>query len=578
MTEAPASNTDRAGRSQSRNRVLERLGPTLVERELLTADALEELEHRVKWLNEPMDRIIAREALVPEEELLDILSELSGIPLIRLAETRVDDEAVKKVPTRVAAHYEVMPIRLEPGVLTLAACRVPDLKEEDHLRVLLNCSLRWSLTRKREISECVKHYYGVGIETYIRAGLAGGEAAPTGAGESVDGETNSHVLAFVRRVIEDAIQSDATDVHFEPYEDRLRLRYRIDGVLYPVPLPAGADNYQRAIMSSIKVMAQLNIAEKRLPQDGGFTFEADNRSFDIRVSVLPSRHGETVNLRILNRTTVFLSMEELGLRPEQLATMQEIVSQPYGVVLFTGATGSGKTTSLYAALAWLNDSERKIITIEDPVEYQLSGITQIQVLPQIGLTFAAGLRSVLRHDPDVILIGEIRDDETARIAVSAAMTGHMVFSTLHTNESASGLLRLVEMGVEPYLVSSSVQAIVAQRLVRRICRTCKQPAGISEGALEQIRARNPEVPGNAEFFKGAGCADCRFTGYSGRKAVFEIMNMTDEIRALVVERASSTAILNRAIEQGLETLRQGAWRYAMEGVTTVDDVLRVTRR
>lgn len=566
--------------AQTAAQVMERLARRLVDEGHLTQDAMEELDHRVKWLNEPLDHLLRKEERIPESLLLETLSDITGMSIVDLSDVRIGDDAVRRVPAKVATHYHVIPLYVEAGTLTVATSHVHDVREADHLRMLLDCPIRWVLAKHKEIDECIKHYYGVAVEAYIDAGLAGRVGGEEGvAGEpGTASDESRHVLAFARRIIEDAIRSDATDVHIEPYEDNLRLRYRIDGVLYPVPLPQGAERYQRAIVSSIKVMAQLNIAEHRLPQDGAFALETDGRSFDLRVSILPSRHGETANLRILNRTTVFLSMEQLGLRSDQLEIMKRIMSEPYGVVLFTGATGSGKTTSLYAALAWLNDTERKIITIEDPIEYQIPGITQMQVQPGIGFTFASGLRSVLRHDPDVILIGEIRDTETANIAISAAMTGHLVFSTLHTNDSPGGLLRLVEMGVEPYLVASSVQAMVAQRLVRRVCESCRESAEIDPRVLEDLHAQNPELARGADFSHGRGCPACRFTGYSGRKAVFEVLVMDDDIRALVVGRASSREIMQRAKASGLVTLRQGAWSCALEGITTVDDVLRVTRR
>jgi type II secretory ATPase GspE/PulE/Tfp pilus assembly ATPase PilB-like protein len=331
-------------------------------------------------------------------------------------------------------------------------------------------------------------------------------------------------------------------------------------------------------VSSLKIMPALNIAERRLPQDGRIEWKAGQESFDLRVSVLPTRHGEAVNLRILNRRSTFMRLTDLGFRPDQYEIIQDLAGQPYGMVLFTGPTGSGKTTSLYAALAHLNDAERKIITIEDPVEYQMAGITQLQVQPSIGFTFAAGLRSILRHDPDVVLIGEIRDGETAGIAVSAALTGHLVFSTLHTNDSAASLTRLVDMGIEPYLVASSVHGIVAQRLVRRLCPQCAEPEPLAGRMREELDALQPGGADSGRIRRGRGCPHCRFTGYSGRRPIFEIIEMNDELRAMVVDRASSAVLMRHAVSRGLVTLRRAAWDLVLKGETSVEELLRVTRR
>jgi type II secretory ATPase GspE/PulE/Tfp pilus assembly ATPase PilB-like protein len=343
-----------------------------------------------------------------------------------------------------------------------------------------------------------------------------------------------------------------------------------------IPMPQGVERLQKAIISSIKVTAQLNIAEKRLPQDGRFGMSVNGQDLDIRVSVLPSQHGEAANMRILNRREIFLKMGDLGLRDFQLAMLEEFVALPHGIILFTGATGSGKTTSLYASLSRINNEDLKIITVEDPVEYQLAGVTQMQVHPEIDFTFANGLRSILRHDPDVVLIGEIRDSETARIATSAALTGHLVFSTLHTNDAPSAITRLVDMGIEPYLVSSSLEGVIGQQLLRRVCPTCRKPVDVDPRVADEIRQGLPGAPADLHFYQGTGCPDCRFTGFSGRKGVFEVLAMDDDIRALTVERTSSATIMHRAVENGLVTLRQSAWMLVVDGMTSVDEVLRVT--
>ena len=379
-------------------------------------------------------------------------------------------------------------------------------------------------------------------------------------------------------MIDDAIQANATDIHVEPLENGLRVRFRIDGILYPITLPAGIDQYRRAVVSSIKVMAQLNIAERRLPQDGRFTRVTDGHSYDVRVSVLPARHGETISLRILNRQSTFLDLEELGLEQQQRAEIEDLMALTHGIVLFTGPTGSGKTTSLYATLAKLNTDERKIVTLEDPIEYDLAGVTQMQVQQEIGFTFPSGLRSILRHDPDVILIGEIRDSETASIAVGSSLTGHLVLSTLHTQSAAGAVVRLMDMGVEPYLVAASVQGMIAQRLLRRICPTCRETYIESQPVESEALGLFPGLESPIQFHRGRGCPNCRYIGYSGRQAVFEVFPMNEELRRLVIDRAPTSALVQHALSLGFTTLRHNAWRCAVDGVTTVGEVLRITRR
>ncbi len=552
--------------------VMQGIGRLLVGKGLLSPDRMEELEHRAQWLDEALDRVIRRERVVPETELLNAVREVTGIPVCRLGQLEVQDDAVAAVPARLADHYRIMPLSLADETLTVASYRVYDVAEEDHLRVALGYPLRWVLAPSRDISESIKHYYGVGIGAFRVGSNEDGDA------NSESDEAGSNIVHFVEDLLTDAIRSDATDVHIEPYKHELRLRYRIDGVLFRIALPHGAERHRRAIVSSIKVLAQLDIAEKRLPKDGRFSFEVDDVAYDIRVSVLPTRYGEAVNLRILNRHSTLMTLEQLGVDDDQLGLIADMTAQPHGMVLFTGPTGSGKTTSLYAALAKLNGEDRKIVTIEDPVEYEIKGITQLQVHPEIGFTFASGLRSILRHDPDVVLVGEIRDDETARIAIGAAMTGHLVLSTLHTNDSISAIPRLIDMGVEPYLVAAAVTGVVAQRLVRRVCDTCKAPVNIDDVVRQRILAEWPDCAIPDIFHEGHGCPDCRFTGYRGRRAILEILVVDEALRTLAAERAPSSLLLDHALNQGLVPLRTQGWKAAIAGETTVTDVMRVTRR
>ncbi len=560
---------------RSRAEVQSQLMTLLREREILDQNQLEDISRRAAWLEEPLEKILLRENLVEEADILAMLSSISGVPVLLMARMEIDKQAVDCVPPRTALTYHVMPVRLKNGVLTLATDHVWEVNEEDQLRVMLGYAIQWVLSTTTEIMACIRHYYGVGVETFML--IKSGTTRKRDSGHPTP-EISEHIPAFVREIIQDALSVEATDIHFEPFGEQLRVRYRIDGVLYETPLPAGINTYRKAIVSSIKIMAQLNIAERRMPQDGRFDVKIDGESFDIRVSVLPSQFGETLNLRLLNRQATFLDLDELGLEEGQLQKLEGLISLPYGMILFTGPTGSGKTTSLYAAMDRLNDSERKIITLEDPIEYQIHGITQMQVAPHIGFSFANGLRSILRHDPDVVLIGEIRDGETAEIAVSASLTGHLVFSTLHTNDSVAGIVRLVDMGIEPYLVASSLQGVVAQRLVRRICGRCREMIPLQEVFLEEARHFFPAVDEQQMIAEGCGCPFCRFTGYHGRIPIFEILELEDDLRQMIVQRASGTMMTSKAVEKGLNTLRQRGWEAVLAGTTTIEDLLRVTQR
>jgi type II secretory ATPase GspE/PulE/Tfp pilus assembly ATPase PilB-like protein len=386
------------------------------------------------------------------------------------------------------------------------------------------------------------------------------------------------MIRFVNQIISEAIRRNATDIHLEPFESHLRLRYRIDGIMQEIPLPKGIQKFRKAVASCVKIMAELDIAERRKPHDGRIKVRSGNEEFDLRVSILPTRYGETVNMRILNRSAMFIDLQHLGLGEDQRPVIEALSSLPHGVILITGPTGSGKTTTLYATLSRLNTQAVKIITVEDPIEYQMEGINQIQVHPKIDLTFATILRSILRHDPDIILIGEIRDSDTADIAVRASLTGHLVFSTLHTNDAPSAITRLSDMGIEPYLVSSCLEGVIAQRLVRRICPVCKERMEPDDSVLEELRQTLPGVVEGAAFYKGRGCPECSFTGYHGRLAIFEIMVINDALRAMIVKQRPSNEIRHQAEADGFVTLRKDAWKRALRGDTSIEEVMRVTRR
>ncbi len=546
----------------------------LAQRHTVPKDKIEELKHRARWLDESIDHLVLREGLLSEADLRDLLSAVGGVETISLVQTRIALDAVKRVPATAVSRCRIMPIQIREERMVLASDRLIAHDETEQLRILLGTLIEWVLCTSHELTECIKHYYGVGLKSFLDVDAQKRKIDDAESG----GEPTPGMSGFVEQLLDEAIQANATDVHIEPREEGLRVRYRIDGILYPITLPIGVDQFRRAIVSSVKVMAQLNIAERRLPQDGRFTRTLGSNAYDIRVSVLPARHGETINLRILNRQSTFLDLGMLGLSVQQHAEMENLIGLEHGLVLFTGPTGSGKTTSLYAALARLNTEDRKIVTLEDPVEYDLAGITQMQVQPEIGFTFPTGLRSILRHDPDVILIGEIRDAETASIAVGSSLTGHLVLSTLHTQDAAGAVVRLMDMGVEPYLVASSVQGMIAQRLLRRICLNCREAYHEDLRVEAEARILFPAIGEEMPFYRGLGCPACRFIGYTGRQAVFEVFLMNDELRHLVVERASTTVLTQRALAMGLSPLRRNAWACALDGTTTVSDVLRMTRR
>ncbi|AQQ71390.1 Type II traffic warden ATPase [Limihaloglobus sulfuriphilus] len=452
----------------------------------------------------------------------------------------------------------------------------------DELRLLTGLDIEIGLAPKTDINEFLKKYLGLGADT-IQSMVD--EAAQSGLQflTSIDQENmdlastqeeGASIIRFVNQMLSQAIESRATDVHIEPFENELRVRYRIDGVLQSAAVPPELKQFQPAIVSRIKILSSLDIAEKRVPQDGRIKVLLAGREVDIRVSIIPMLHGEAVVLRLLDCSSVLLGLEKIGMGPHDLAVFAEVIKRPHGIILVTGPTGSGKTTTLYAALSCINDIHRKIVTIEDPIEYQLHGINQIQVSNKTGMSFARGLRSILRHDPDVILVGEIRDLETAEIAVQASLTGHLVFSTLHTNDAPGALTRLVDMGVEPYLVASSLEAVIAQRLIRLICPDCK--TAVPQAQTESLRGRYGELIPD-KLYTGTGCRECQGTGYKGRKGIFEQMVVSENIRALLLANASSREIRLAAMKDGMKNLRQDVKRYLDRGETTLEEVLRVTK-
>jgi len=529
----------------------------------------------------PLDEALLAGSDLPEEELLPYLAREFSVPYVDLERRRPTKEFLSQFPARILLEHRLLPLEEDDGGVLVATSRLFDSPGMDELRLATGKEVRPALAQSSEIDRCIKRSLGVGADTVQSlvsdAADNGIQVVAPETDEDVDlthAAEDASIIRFVNQVLAEAIELRATDVHFEPFEDELRVRYRIDGVLQEAALPPEVRQFQAPIVSRLKILSHLDIAEKRLPQDGRIKLKIAGREIDVRVSVIPMLHGEAVVLRLLERSAALLGLERLGMSADDRSAMERILDLPHGIVLVTGPTGSGKTTTLYAALSRINDVERKIVTIEDPVEYHLRGINQIQVLTKAGLTFGRGLRSILRHDPDVILVGEIRDRETAEIAVQASLTGHLVFSTLHTNDAPGALTRLVDMGIEPYLVASSLEAVLAQRLVRLICPNCR----------ESFRPADPEVL-QAEFgqkapdllYRGPGCRECQGTGYRGRTGIFELMLVTEGIRKLVLERASTGEIRKLAEEQGTKSLRDDGWRHVLQGRTTIEEVLRVTK-
>jgi len=516
-------------------------------------------------------------AIQTEEDVLRWLAGEYGLAYEALEDIEPDRQLLSLFPARILLKEELLPLKRINGAVEIATSRLFATQALDALKTMTGLKLKPVLAPSQAIQREMKKHLGVGADTIGTLDEEKGfEVVDENAeGTNIDeaAEDEASIIRFVNQVLKDAIELRASDIHLEPFEDEFRIRYRIDGVLQDVSVPAQLKRFQPAIVSRVKILSHLNIAEKRLPQDGRIKIRLDDAEVDIRVSVIPMLHGEAVVMRLLRQNATLRGMGELDMNERELNCFQRVLELPHGIILVTGPTGSGKTSSLYTALHTINDSVRKIITIEDPVEYQLKGVNQIQVSEKAGLTFARGLRSILRHDPDVVLIGEIRDQETAQIAVQASLTGHLVFSTLHTNDAPGAVTRLVDMGVEPYLVASSLEAVLAQRLVRVLCRHCKQP---DDSPTARALKAQLGIPENTVIYRSVGCRECRNTGFFGRHAIFEWMDSDQEIRQLVLKNASTDQIRDAARKAGMKTLAEDGWRLVRLGITTVEEVLSVT--
>jgi general secretion pathway protein E/type IV pilus assembly protein PilB len=527
-----------------------------------------------------LDRQVIEMGLASEEQVLQALAAELGMRYIELADVTVDRNLLQRFPAREIFRHTLFPLSRRNGSVVVATSDPFDLEALDEVSSISGFRLEPVLARHDDISRLIKEQLGVGGDTITELVAQRTEEDVElleGLGEA-DGELAemaqaASVVKLVNELLIEALNQNSSDVHLEPHDGGLTIRYRVDGVLRVQPMSQEINYFQAAIVSRLKIMAKLNIAEKRLPQDGRIKLRIHGREIDVRVSIIPMMHGEGIVLRILDKSRMVFELKNVGFSEAMAKTFRELIDLPHGIILVTGPTGSGKTTTLYCALNEIKDPSIKIITVEDPVEYQTPGISQIQVHSKIGLTFAAGLRSILRHDPDVILIGEIRDGETANSAIQASLTGHVVFSTLHTNDAAGAFTRLVDMGVEPYLVASTVEGVLAQRLVRVLCPNCKAPF---KPVDDDVPADFPR-PLPERLYKAVGCRQCRDTGYKGRKGIFELLRTDEGVRQLCIERASAVQIHAYGLRNGLVTLRQDGWNKVLQGITTVDEVARITK-
>ncbi|NLG35438.1 MAG: type II secretion system ATPase GspE [Lentisphaerae bacterium] len=554
--------------------ILENMGLITREQAVYARNAANEEDEGV------MD-ILAREGVVSQSDMLKALASQFGMETITLQGLDIPREVLDMVPGDVAQRYKVVPVFKNENVLTVALGDPLDVDTLDGLRYVLKSNVEGVVAPPEEIEKAIANYYGRAtgaVESMLTEITEGTLALPDEVQQQLVAdqdvsESDAPIIKLVSLIIMEAFRSRASDIHLEPMPKKFRVRYRIDGVLHEVDSPP--KRLQSAIISRVKIMANMSIAEKRVPQDGRIQINVMGRDLDLRVSSIPTNHGESIVMRILDKAGIALGLPQLGFFADDQQVFERLISLSDGIILVTGPTGSGKTTTLYACLNTINKPDRKIITVEDPVEYQMSGINQVQVRADIGMTFSAALRAILRQAPNIIMIGEIRDLETAEIAVNASLTGHLVFSTLHTNDAPSAVTRLIDIGVKPFLVASSTRAIMAQRLVRRICEKCKEPYQPEESELRLLGPVANQLA-SAQLYHGKGCADCQFTGYRGRLGIYEIFQIDDQVRNLIFEQVSSTELRIKARELGMRTLREDGIRKVVAGITTLAEVLRVT--
>lgn len=559
------------------------IGEILLEKGIITGEQLDKAINEQKRTGEYIGSLLIRLGFIGEKELLGVLSEQFQIPYQSIKDAPVDDKIISTVPAKYAWHYKFMPLKIKGRVLTIAISNPLDMWLVEDIKLQLGFDVEVVLASEHEIREGLRKYYGVGAETVEKilekatVKSKDLEVQDLEAAEDIERSAqDASVIKLVNQILTEAIQARATDIHIEPYRDSVKLRYRIDGVLYDTPIPQDLKYLHPAMVSRIKIISGLDVVERRLPQDGRAKVKVSGKEIDLRISVLPSIYGENIVIRILP-TQLLLKLEDLGFAPADMAKLEALIKKPNGIIFLTGPTGSGKTTTLYACLSHINSPSIKIVTIEDPAEYELMGITQIQINTKVGLTFANALRSILRHDPDVMMVGEVRDFETAELAIRTSLTGHLVFSTLHTNDACSGVTRLLDMGIEPFLVASSVEAFIAQRLVRQFCPECKEEVALNSSniphgqTLEFYKANNLKT-----IYRGKGCESCKFTGYRGRNAIYEMLLIDDSIRELILSKVSAAEIKKKALSLGMKTLKDHGLEEVRKGATSLEEVLRVT--
>lgn len=560
------------------------LADVLLEKGLITRGDLQPILMQVNTSGYSLQEVLIKRGLFSEKTILDILADKLKIAYLDLKTISVDQQVLAQVPVKIASYYRFIPIEIKNKTLTIAVSSPIDIKTQDEIRTQIGFDIDVVLSSSSDILDGLKKYYGLAADTLEKTISSvsrleiPSQTTQRDAVEDIEKlAEDASIIKLVNQIILEGFKKRATDIHIEPYRQEMILRYRVDGVLYDACVPPEIGNFLNAIISRVKIMSNLNIVERRLPQDGRAIVKVGEEVVDLRISTLPTPFGEGAVIRILP-VQMLLSLEKLGLAKRDLQVFEELIKKPHGIIFVTGPTGSGKTTTLYACLKKINTKECKIITIEDPIEYEMSGITQIQVMPEIGLDFARGLRSILRHDPDVMMVGEVRDLETAEIAIRVALTGHLVFSTLHTNDAASGITRLLDIGVEPYLLASSVEAFIAQRLIRVICPDCKTEDKQAPTELKDLIARDLELKSidEVKIFKGKGCSNCNFTGFLGRTAIYEILLIDEAIKELILKKTSSSQIKKVALSKGMRTLRQDGWGKVIAGLTTPEEVMKVT--
>ena len=563
-----------------------RLGDVLLEQELITEEQLKESISIQRQSGANLASILVEKGYLDEEDLVVTLSEQLGIPHIRVAHYNIPQEVLDEVPETLARQYQMLPVSVTGDVLTLAMSDPLNIMALDDLRMLTSYEIEPVVAVQTELIETIEKHYGVGKQSAdLYDELIGDSSADdvdvieetedvSDIGRLRADAEDAPVIRLVNLILVNALEAGASDIHLEPFEKVLRVRYRVDGKLEETKNPPR--NVFPAMVSRIKIMANLDIAEHRLPQDGRFRIKFKGREIDFRTAILPTYYGEKVVMRVLDKGSLTLDIDKLGFEDQPMTAFKEALMLPFGMILMTGPTGSGKTTTLYSALHKLNQIDTNVVTVEDPVEYELFGVNQVQTKAEIGFTFASALRQILRQDPDVVMVGEIRDEETADVAVKAALTGHLVLSTLHTNDASSVYPRLTDMNLEPFLIQSSVALAAAQRLLRRACPDCKEPIKVPDEVLERVQFRSDTFEDTPSFVRGRGCARCKETGYKGRVAVIEAMPNYPELEDLILGRASSAQIKEVAVECGMRTLRQNSLAKAAKGITTIEEVLRST--